>query len=167
MIVSQGSSLIFLVSANPFQCDCSMQWLLEYGGLVSDITDITCTPHTVNHAAQPQPLAGVSQLLCQYTQHCFSLCRCCTFLACDCRMKCPHSCSCFHHQVFIITILSNNIFTNLSHGISTSYNVLRKASLSSHQESPWTRHMFILMETTCQSWDQKCFSAAPKFPLCT
>ena len=148
------------MSSNPFHCDCSLQWLLEYGGLVSDITDITCTPHTVHHGAQPQPLAGVSQLLCQYTQHCFSLCRCCTFLACDCRMKCPHSCTCLHHQVFIISILSNNIFTNLSHGVSTSYNVLRKDSLPYQEKSPWTPHMFILMETTCQSSNQSSSSNA-------
>ena len=42
---------------------------------------------------------GAESFLCHYTTHCFSLCRCCTFLACDCRMNCPEACTCLHDEV--------------------------------------------------------------------
>ena len=40
-----------------------------------------------------------SEFLCPYETHCFALCMCCDFFACDCRMKCSDGCNCFHDQV--------------------------------------------------------------------
>ena len=56
-------------------------------------------PHPTGRVSvAPLTLAAVPSalLLSHHTKHCFSLCRCCTLLACDCRMKCPDSwlCSC-------------------------------------------------------------------------
>lgn len=36
--------------------------------------------------------------LCAYKTHCFALCHCCDFDACDCEMTCPNNCTCFHDQ---------------------------------------------------------------------
>lgn len=36
--------------------------------------------------------------LCTYKTHCFALCHCCEFDACDCEMTCPNNCTCFHDQ---------------------------------------------------------------------
>ena len=43
-----------------------------------------------------------SEFLCPYETHCFALCMCCDFFACDCRMKCSDGCNCFHDQVSTI-----------------------------------------------------------------
>ena len=50
----------------------------------------------------PQPISTVDpgQFLCQYQAHCFALCMCCDFFACDCRMQCPEGCNCFHDSAW-------------------------------------------------------------------
>lgn len=42
--------------------------------------------------------ADPSHFLCTYKTHCFALCHCCDFDACDCEMTCPNNCTCFHDQ---------------------------------------------------------------------
>ena len=37
-----------------------------------------------------------SEFICQYQTHCYALCMCCDFFACDCRMKCSDGCDCYH-----------------------------------------------------------------------
>ncbi|CAL4123248.1 unnamed protein product, partial [Meganyctiphanes norvegica] len=32
--------------------------------------------------------------------HCFALCQCCDFIACDCQMTCPDGCSCYHDNTW-------------------------------------------------------------------
>jgi hypothetical protein len=67
---------------------------------MADYAELSCRPPSrPQQAALPLSQVAGDLYLCSYTSHCFSLCRCCTFLACDCRMKCPDSCSCFHDQV--------------------------------------------------------------------
>ena len=34
----------------------------------------------------------------RYETHCFALCHCCDFYACDCKMTCPQNCTCYHDQ---------------------------------------------------------------------
>ena len=49
--------------------------------------------------------------LCTYTTHCFDLCLCCDFYACDCRMQCPSGCTCEHDASWsknVITCSNNN-----------------------------------------------------------
>ncbi|XP_026319097.1 toll-like receptor Tollo isoform X2 [Hyposmocoma kahamanoa] len=42
--------------------------------------------------------AASHQFLCKYEFHCFALCHCCDFDACDCEMTCPNNCTCYHDQ---------------------------------------------------------------------
>ena len=78
---------------------------------VSDWSELRCS---LNNRKQPSKVAadnssvsvstavsGVrpSEFLCSYETHCFALCMCCDFFACDCRMKCSDGCHCFHDQV--------------------------------------------------------------------
>jgi TIR domain/Leucine rich repeat len=42
--------------------------------------------------------AAPINFLCSYKTHCFALCHCCEFDACDCEMTCPNNCTCFHDQ---------------------------------------------------------------------
>ena len=108
-ISNLSSPPVFLLAPNPLLCDCSLEWLLPPGpGVlsvpgphISDRDLLSCSPHPTGPAPlAPLPLAKLppALLLCRYTQHCFSLCRCCTFLACDCRMRCPEHCACYHDQ---------------------------------------------------------------------
>ena len=45
------------------------------------------------------------EFLCQYQAHCFALCMCCDFFACDCRMQCPDGCSCFHDSTWSANVI--------------------------------------------------------------
>ncbi len=46
-----------------------------------------------------------SEFLCSYQIHCFALCMCCDFYACDCRMKCSDGCECFHDQTWSANVI--------------------------------------------------------------
>ena len=65
---------------------------------VVDIESIYC--RLVNNLNTPAfvPLveARNEQFLCPYETHCFALCKCCDFDACDCEMTCPDNCTCYH-----------------------------------------------------------------------
>ena len=56
-----------------------------------DLEDLTCYKKNVKVIDVPQ-----DQFLCPYETHCFDLCMCCDFYACDCRMQCPYGCECEH-----------------------------------------------------------------------
>ena len=45
------------------------------------------------------------EFLCEYQAHCFALCMCCDFFACDCRMQCPDGCSCFHDSTWSANVI--------------------------------------------------------------
>ena len=53
------------------------------------------------------PLSQVrpDEFICSYETHCFALCMCCDFFACDCRMKCSDGCSCFHDQTWASNVI--------------------------------------------------------------
>lgn len=53
--------------------------------------------------------------LCSYTIHCFALCHCCDFDACDCEMTCPTNCTCFHDQSWSTNVVecSAGSYTNI------------------------------------------------------
>lgn len=63
------------------------------------------------HSSRPQrsyvPLveATPSNFLCTYETHCFALCHCCDFDACDCEMTCPTNCTCYHDQSWSANIV--------------------------------------------------------------
>lgn len=103
----------FSVSLNPLVCDCELEWLSGYApgaGLnprIADYGSLSCQPPLASPGGEPVPLSSVEEgsFLCSYTSHCFSLCRCCTFFACDCRMKCPDPCDCFHDQAWNLNMI--------------------------------------------------------------
>nr|QJQ31007.1 toll-3 [Scylla paramamosain]QVX27328.1 toll-like receptor 3 [Scylla paramamosain] len=97
----------FYLGGNPFVCDCKMEWLQRINGLeherqnpiIMDLETIYCQmPFARTGAFIPLVEVNPSQFLCQYETHCFALCHCCEFDACDCEMTCPDGCGCYHDQ---------------------------------------------------------------------
>uniref|UniRef100_T1E1A3 Putative TOLL protein n=1 Tax=Cupiennius salei TaxID=6928 RepID=T1E1A3_CUPSA len=97
----------FTVSQNPYICDCNMEWLQRMATLdesrqyprMTDIEDIECSlTFTRRRSVVPLTRAQSSQFLCSYKSHCFALCHCCEFDACDCKMVCPENCTCYYDQ---------------------------------------------------------------------
>ncbi|XP_057335576.1 toll-like receptor Tollo [Microplitis mediator] len=95
----------FYIGDNPILCDCSMEWLPKINDLsrsrqhprVMDLDAVMC--EMVHKRASPKrPLLSLKpkDFLCHYDAHCFALCHCCDFDACDCEMTCPDNCSCYH-----------------------------------------------------------------------
>ncbi|XP_075227523.1 toll-like receptor 6 [Lycorma delicatula] len=97
----------FYIGGNPFQCDCTMEWLQRINQLdhlrqhprVMDLESIYCKLlYSRDRLYVPLVEAESSQFLCSYKTHCFALCTCCVFDACDCEMTCPSNCTCYHDQ---------------------------------------------------------------------
>lgn len=97
----------FYIGGNPYQCDCTMDWLQKVTAgnrartqpKLMDLESIYCKL-LYNRGRTYVPLveAAPYQFLCKYDFHCFALCHCCDFDACDCEMTCPTNCTCYHDQ---------------------------------------------------------------------
>lgn len=60
-------------------------------------TGVQSKQHTYDNAMMIDLLtADSSNFLCRYKSHCFALCHCCEFDACDCEMMCPNGCNCYY-----------------------------------------------------------------------
>lgn len=114
----------FFIGGNPFFCDCSMEWLLRINSMsnqrvypqVLDLDTVSCElAHS--RGAPPQPLLDLkpSNFLCAYESHCFALCHCCDFDACDCEMTCPTNCTCYHDHTWTSNVVdcSNAGYTSV------------------------------------------------------
>ncbi|CAH1373655.1 unnamed protein product [Tenebrio molitor] len=97
------------LGGNPFHCDCSMEWLHPVNNMsasrqyprVMDLDNVMCKmTHSRGMAHMPLTRAKTSDFLCEYETHCFALCHCCDFDACDCEMTCPDNCKCYHDQTW-------------------------------------------------------------------
>lgn len=97
----------FYIGGNPFQCDCTMEWLQRINKLdhlrqhprVMDLDSIYCKLlYNRDRTFIPLVEAEPSQFLCTYKTHCYALCHCCDYDACDCEMTCPSNCTCYHDQ---------------------------------------------------------------------
>ncbi|XP_063242525.1 toll-like receptor 6 [Bacillus rossius redtenbacheri] len=104
----------FYIGGNPFQCDCTMEWLQRINKLnrlrqhpnVMDLESIYCKLLYNRHRTYvPLIEAEPSDFLCTYKTHCFALCHCCVFDACDCEMTCPTNCTCYHDQSWSANIV--------------------------------------------------------------
>jgi len=98
----------FYIGGNPFECDCHMEWIqrintpdhLRQHPRVMDLESIYCRlPHSrPQRSYVPLVEADSRHFVCTYQSHCFALCHCCDFDACDCEMTCPGDCTCYHDQ---------------------------------------------------------------------
>ncbi|KAA0200560.1 hypothetical protein HAZT_HAZT004562 [Hyalella azteca] len=97
----------FFLGGNSFLCDCEMEWLQRVNNLehlriyptLMEMENIYCQmPFARSGEFLSLNHVKPSQFLCQYETHCFALCHCCEFDACDCEMTCPEGCGCFHEQ---------------------------------------------------------------------
>jgi hypothetical protein len=96
-------------------CDCEMEWLQKinsmanhgHHGRVGDLDKIECRLYSQYGISPPVPILQVhkTQFVCPYQAHCFALCMCCDFFACDCRMQCPEGCSCFHDSTWSANVI--------------------------------------------------------------
>ncbi|XP_050313830.1 toll-like receptor 7 [Anthonomus grandis grandis] len=97
------------LGGNPFHCDCTMEWLQIINGMsasrqyprIMDSDNVMCKmTHSRGMTHMPLSQTKASDFLCAYETHCFTLCHCCEFDACDCEMTCPNNCSCYHDQTW-------------------------------------------------------------------
>lgn len=103
----------FYMSGNPFECDCSMDWLLSINNMsgrqhprLMDQTNIECIiPSERTPTTRPLTSLTVQDFLCPYKSHCFTLCQCCEYVACDCEMICPENCTCYHDQTWSANVV--------------------------------------------------------------
>ena len=118
----------FFIGGNPFYCDCTMEWLQRINQLshlrqhprVLDLDSVTCRlAHTRGNPHRPLLDLTPGQFLCQYETHCFALCHCCEFDACDCEMTCPDNCTCFHDHSWASNVVdcSNADYRSVPQGI--------------------------------------------------
>lgn len=108
----------FYVTGNPIDCDCHMMWFKSINSpdapykypWVKDIESIYCKQvYSYEETFVPLVEAANEDFLCPYATHCFSLCQCCDFDACDCEMMCPDNCTCYHDSLWSrnIAVCSN------------------------------------------------------------
>lgn len=98
----------FYLGGNPFECDCSMEWLTRINNFTSrqhpkimDLHVIECVmPHKRGALIRPILTVEISEFVCPYETHCFALCNCCDQVDCDCDMTCPKNCTCYHDQAW-------------------------------------------------------------------
>lgn len=96
----------FLIANNPFQCDCTMQWLQSYSvepdrnkPTLVDLDEVKCELlYNRENSFVPLKEATADDFLCRYELECAkrSMCDCCDFDACDCKVVCPSNCTCYH-----------------------------------------------------------------------
>lgn len=104
----------FYIGNNPIHCDCTMEWLQRINQLshlrrhprVMDLDSVTCQlTHSRGNPTRPLLDLKPSQFLCPYETHCFALCHCCDFDACDCEMTCPQNCTCYHDHTWSANVV--------------------------------------------------------------
>lgn len=96
------------LGGNPFECDCTMEWLHRINNFtmrqyprIMDLHNVECIMQH-NRGAQVRPIETVdfSEFVCPYESHCFALCHCCDQDGCECDMTCPKNCTCYHDQAW-------------------------------------------------------------------
>uniref|UniRef100_A0A1I8PJR2 TIR domain-containing protein n=1 Tax=Stomoxys calcitrans TaxID=35570 RepID=A0A1I8PJR2_STOCA len=103
----------FYLGGNPFECDCSMEWLQRINNMTTrqhpriiDLANIECLmPHSRNAPIRPLTSLSSSDFVCKYNSHCPATCHCCDFEQCDCEMVCPENCTCFHDATWSTNIV--------------------------------------------------------------
>lgn len=111
----------FYIGGNPFLCDCTIDWLQKINQQpgrqyprVMDLDTIYCKLLQTRQMVYI-PLVEAEptrHFLCKYKTHCFALCHCCDFDACDCEMTCPNNCTCYHDQSWSTNIVECSTLEN-------------------------------------------------------
>nr|AOG75606.1 Toll2 [Procambarus clarkii] len=106
---------LLLLSHNPLECNCATDWLLRAAGAVlgvplsggsilphlGDVGAVECRlPGLWQEVIVPLIIVQPHQFLCTYRRHCFTLCHCCDFDACDCEQTCPRNCTCYNDHTW-------------------------------------------------------------------
>ena len=81
--------------------------------------------------------------LCSYKSHCFALCYCCDFDACDCEMSCPENCSCYYDQSWstnIVDCSANNQINGVSSQTRFTQMMMGANGGSGHHQSNGNLH---------------------------
>ena len=92
-----------------------MEWLqkinqMAHRGTHPRVMDLDAVQCQLNNRPPHENMRSIMQVkstefLCPYQAHCFALCMCCDFFACDCRMQCPEGCSCFHDSTWTANVI--------------------------------------------------------------
>lgn len=118
----------FYIGGNPFICDCNIEWLKAINEQnsrqyprIMDIDTIYCKLLYNRDKSFVSLLEAEPQhFLCGYNHHCFATCDCCGRDSCDCEIKCPTNCTCFHDKTWKTNIVEC--------GASTYRDIPRKMS---------------------------------------
>lgn len=104
------------IAENPFHCDCHMEYLQDINThsnymRIVDLSSLQCTLNNrdeINGRRIRYPLHELKpdEFLCNYDNHCFQLCHCCDYVACDCKMMCPDNCKCFYDNMWQANIVN-------------------------------------------------------------
>lgn len=102
----------FYIGGNPLECDCNLSWIKKVTSesktqpQLKDLEHVNCRlSYARGRTHLPLIEAKTNDFLCKYTSHCFPLCHCCDFYACDCNMQCPSGCSCYHDQSWTTNVV--------------------------------------------------------------
>ena len=73
---------------------------------IQDLESIYCRlPYNRQLTYAPLVDTPSTKFLCPYKTHCFALCHCCDYDACDCEMTCPQGCYCYHDSTWNTNIV--------------------------------------------------------------
>uniref|UniRef100_A0A087YU17 Uncharacterized protein n=1 Tax=Anopheles darlingi TaxID=43151 RepID=A0A087YU17_ANODA len=117
----------FYIGGNPFICDCNIDWLQKINHVTSrqypTINDIETVYCKLMYDRERSYVALIEaepkHFLCSYSTHCFALCHCCEFDACDCEMTCPNNCHCYHDNSWSTNIVECSVagYTDIPNNI--------------------------------------------------
>lgn len=120
----------FYIGGNPLECDCNLSWIKKVNSdskthpQLKDLENVNChLSYGRSRKHLPLTDAKTNDFLCKYDTHCFPLCHCCDFYACDCNMQCPSGCSCFHDQSWTTNVVDcSNSKSNSKSKSNSTYN---------------------------------------------
>lgn len=103
----------FYLGGNPFECDCTMQWMQRNNShrvdqlpKIMDSQNIECiVPNNRGSIIRPMMQLNTNDYLCHYETRCPAFCKCCDNEDCECEIKCPKNCSCYHDQTWTTNIV--------------------------------------------------------------